>query len=57
MDIGDAVHTAIKALKNTFEGEMTEKNLEVAVIKESDPAKAFHQCTQEEIRDLLREVE
>ena len=57
MDIGDAIHTAIKALKNTFEGEMTERNLEVGIIKESDPSKAFHQCTQEEIRDLLREVE
>ena len=32
MDIGDATHTAIKALKNTFEGALTEKNLEVAVI-------------------------
>ena len=57
IDIGDAVHTAIKALKNTFEGEMTERNLEVAIIKDSDPTKAFHQCSQEEIRDLLREVE
>ena len=57
MDIGDAVHTAIKALKNTFEGEMTERNLEVAIIKDSDPTRSFKQCTQEEIRDLLREVE
>ena len=57
IDIGDAVHTAIKALKNTFEGEMTERNLEVAIIKDSDPSKSFHQCSQEEIRDLLREVE
>ena len=57
MDIGDAIHTAIKALKNTFEGEMTEKNLEVAVIKSNDPNKAFHVLSQEEIKDLLREVE
>ena len=57
MDIGDAVHTAIKALKNTFEGEMTERNLEVAIIKDSDQTRAFRQCSQEEIRDLLREVE
>lgn len=45
MDISDATHTAIKALKNTFEGEMTERNLEVAVIKDSDPSKAFKQFT------------
>lgn len=57
MDINDAVHTAIKALKNTFEGEMTERNLEIAVIRDADPSKAFKQFSQEEIRDLLREVE
>ena len=42
MDIGDAVHTAIKSLKNTFEGEMTERNLEVGIIRDGDPKKAFH---------------
>ena len=57
MQIDDAKHTAIKALKNTFEGEMTEKNLEVGVIKANDPKKAFHVLSQDEIRDLLREVE
>jgi len=41
MDIGDAVHTAIKALKNSFEGELTEKNVEVGIIKTSDPEKKF----------------
>ena len=57
MDIGDAIHTAIKALKNTFEGEMTEKHLEVGVINTNDPNKAFQVLSQEEIKDLLREVE
>ena len=57
MDIGDATHTAIKALKNTFEGALTEKNLEVAVIKTSDPSKSFHILSQSEIIDLLKEVE
>ena len=41
IDIGDAIHTAIKALKNTFEGEMTEKHLEIGVIKANDPKKKF----------------
>ena len=57
MDIGDAVHSAIKTLKNTYEGEMTEKNIEVGWIKTSDPKKEFKVLTQAEIRDLLREVE
>jgi 20S proteasome subunit alpha 2 len=57
MDIGDATHTAIKALKNTFEGALTEKNLEVAVIKTSDQSKRFHILSQSEIIDLLKEVE
>lgn len=57
MDISDAVHIAIKALKNTFEGEMTERNLEVAVIRDADPTRSFKQCSQEEISDLLKEVE
>lgn len=42
MDIGDATHTAIKALKNSFEGALTEKNLEVAIIKSTDPERKFH---------------
>ena len=42
MDIGDATHTAIRALKNSYEGQMTEKNIEVAVIKTSDSSKHFH---------------
>ena len=57
IDIGDAIHTAIKALKNTYEGEMTERHLEVGIIKSNDPDKAFQVLSQEEIRDLLREVE
>jgi len=53
MDIGDATHTAIKALKNSFEGALTEKNLEVAIIKTSDPDKRFHVLTQSEIVSQL----
>lgn len=36
---------------------MTERNLEVGIIRDADPTRAFKQCSQEEIRDLLREVE
>lgn len=57
MDIGDAIHTAIKALKTSFGSEMTEKNLEIGVIKSSDPTKEFKILSQEEISDLLKEVD
>jgi 20S proteasome alpha/beta subunit len=48
---------AIKALKNSFDGEMTSRNIEVGIIKDSDPKKTFKVLSQEEIKDLLREVE
>jgi 20S proteasome alpha/beta subunit len=48
---------AIKALKSSFDGELTARNIEVGIIKESDPKKIFRVLSQEEIKDLLREVE
>ena len=57
LDIEDAIHTAILTLKDSFEGELTEKNIEIGVIRESDPNKAFKILTQSEIVDYLREVE
>ena len=57
MDIGDAEHTAIKALANSFEGEMTERNIEIGVIKTSDPEKKFHILDKQEVADLLKEVQ
>ena len=57
LDIGDATHLAIKALKNSFDGEMTARNIEVGIIKASDPLKLFKVLSQDEIKDLLREVE
>ena len=57
LDIEDAIHTAILTLKDSFEGELTEKNIEIGVIRESDPKKQFKILTQSEIKDYLREVE
>jgi len=57
MDIGDATHTAIKALKQTFEGALTERNIEIGVIKTADPEKKFHILSKTEVIDLLKEVE
>ncbi len=45
LDIGDATHLAIKALKNSFDGEMTARNIEVGIIKASDPQKLFKVLT------------
>ena len=56
LDIEDAIHTAILTLKDSFEGELTEKNIEIGVIRESDPNKALKILTQNEIKDYLREV-
>ena len=57
LDIEDAIHTAILTLKDSFEGELTEKNIEVGVIRESDPDKKFVILNQNQIKDYLREVE
>ena len=57
LDIEEAIHTAILTLKDSFEGELTEKNIEIGVIRDSDPNKAFKKLTQSEIKDYLREVE
>ena len=55
IDIGDAVHTAIKALKNTFEGEMTENNVQIGVIREAD--RKFTLLSPDLVKDYLEEVE
>ena len=57
LDIEDAIHTAILTLKDSFEGELTDKNIEIGVIRTSDPNKEFKILTASEIRDYLREVE
>ena len=57
LDIEDAIHTAILTLKDSFEGELTSKNIEIGVIRESDPKKEFKVLDQNEIIDYLREVE
>ena len=36
IELEDAIHTAILTLKEGFEGQMTENNIEIGVIRESD---------------------
>ena len=57
IDIEDAIHTAILTLKESFEGELTERNIEIGVIRSSDPKREFKVLSVGEIKDYLREVE
>ena len=57
LDIEDAIHTAILTLKDSYEGELTDRNIEIGVIRASDPNKEFKILSQSEIKDYLREVE
>ena len=57
LDIEDAIHTAILTLKDSFEGELTYRNIEIGVIRTSDPNKEFKILSESEIKDYLREVE
>jgi len=54
MELEDAIHTALLTLREGFEGEMTEHNIEVAVIGED---RVFTQLSPAEIRDYLDEAE
>jgi len=53
-ELEDAIHTALLTLKEGFEGEMNEKNIEVAVVG-SDAV--FRVLSQNEVRDYLTEVQ
>ena len=57
MDIEDAIHTAILTLKESFEGELTAKNIEIGVIRTADKNKDFEVLSVAKIQDYLREVE
>lgn len=56
MELEDAVHTAMLALKENFEGEMNERNIQVAYVSEEEDRKV-HILTPEEIKDYLEEME
>jgi len=53
MDIEDAIHTAILTLKEGFEGEMTDENIEIGVCRDDG---AFEVLSDAEIRDYLEAV-
>lgn len=52
-DREDAIHTALLALKETFEGEMHEYNVEIGLV---DPVQGFRLLSPSEIRDHLANI-
>jgi len=53
IELDDAVHIALLTLRESYEGEMTEHNIEVAVVA-SD--RKFRVLTPQEVRDYLDEA-
>lgn len=54
MEIEDAIHTAILTLKEGFDGQINENNIEIGIIKDD---KTFTVLTPSMIKDYLQEVE
>lgn len=55
MELEDAIHTAMLALKENFEGEMNERNIQVAYVS-NDTDHKIHILSPEEIKDYLEEM-
>ena len=56
MELEDAIHVALLTLKEGFEGELTEGNIEVGIIGDQTDRK-FRILTPEEVKDYLNESE
>lgn len=54
MELEDAIHTALLTLREGFEGQMDENNIEVSVIGED---RKFRVLTPAEVKDYLDEAE
>ena len=55
MELDDAIHTALLTLKEGFEGEMDENNIELGIVSTTDST--FRILTPEEVRDHLSELQ
>lgn len=53
MELDDAVHIALLTLRESYEGEMTENNIEVAIVAED---RVFRILTPSEVKDYLDEA-
>ena len=60
MDVDDAVHHALLTLKESFEGELTERNVDVGIAREYDVGgkkkREFRVLSQAEIKNYLEEA-
>jgi 20S proteasome subunit alpha 2 len=63
LELEDAVHTAILTLKEGFEGEMTERNIEIGVIGgdvsaegEASEEAQFRRLSPAEVKDYLANI-
>ena len=54
MELDDAIHTALLTLRESYDGEMTEDNIEVGIISAED--KQFRVLTAAEVKDFLDEA-
>ena len=54
MELEDAIHTAILTLKEGFDGQMTEKNVEVGVVGEDG---MFRILSAAEVKDYLESTQ
>jgi len=53
MELDDAIHTALLTMRESFEGEMNENNIELGVI---GPDRKFRTLTPQEVKDYLDEA-
>lgn len=53
IELEDAIHTAILTLKEGFEGQMTENNIEIGIVQNGE----FRVLSASEVKDYLGEVE
>jgi len=54
IELEDAIHTAILTLKEGFEGEMKEDNIELGIITEDKKFKIF---TPSQVKDYIGEIQ
>uniref|UniRef100_A0A9J7X424 Uncharacterized protein n=1 Tax=Cyprinus carpio carpio TaxID=630221 RepID=A0A9J7X424_CYPCA len=52
LELEDAIHTAILTLKESFEGQMTEENIEVGICNEA----GFRRLSPAEVKDYLAAI-
>lgn len=55
LELEDAIQIALLTMKEGFEGEMNETNIEIGVVSTED--KNFRVLTQQEVKDYLKEAE